>query len=864
MSEASGVSAVGNRAPRDKHTLSAAKQRLVALLSKDREERARPIVARGEDQPSELSFGQRRLWFLHRRSPESTAYNEFVRLHLEGQLDVEAFRESLAAVVRRHAVLRTTFRETGSGPVQVVDSNLVPVLQFYDLSTLSRDARARSLDVLQRCELKMPFDLAAGPIVRARLVRLNAGEHELLFSVHHIACDAWSFGIFVRELGAAYAAIVNGEPPSLPQIEIQYTDYARWQSEAAGTPSATAQLEYWRRQLPEPAPVLELPFARPRPDVRTASGITASFTLSADLAVSVRRLAGEEHATPFMVLLAAFHSLLHRYTGENDIRVGTPVAGRTRIEAEPLIGFFVNTLVMRGDVSGEPSFRELLRRTRAIGLAAYANQDVPFDHLVEALRTKCDLSHTPLFQALFVLQNAPVGELTLPGLTITPIEVDRGTSKFDVALSMTETADGFKGSFECSADLFDAASVARMAAHYAELLASAVDTPDERVSALRLLSTAERHDLVVDQTDTRVFDSAEPVHGAFARQAASRPGDIAPELVFMFPGQGSQYVRMGADLYGDAPTFRKEVDACADLLRAHLGGQDIRRLLWPAVGTETARARELLDDTQYTQPAIFVTEYALARLFISWGLVPQILMSHSVGEYVAACLAGVFTLADALALVAARGRLIQSLPEDAMLAVLASEEALRGRLREGVALAAGNGAAQCVVAGRPDAIAVLEASLTARGIACRALRTSHAFHSPMMEPIPSRFRAELERVVLRPPAIRCLSSVTGTWLTDADATDPDYWVRHLRETVRFSDGLMLLADGMPRMLVEVGPGRALTRLARRAFESGAAPTIVPSMRDENDTESDVTVVMSALAEMWMSGAAVDWDQAQPR
>jgi amino acid adenylation domain-containing protein len=509
------------------HTLSAAKQRLVALLSKDREERARPLVARGEDQPAELSFGQRRLWFLHRWSPGSTAYNEFVRLHFEGELDVQALRESLAAVVRRHAVLRTTFRASENGPVQVVDSSLVPLLQFYDLSTLSEDARARSLDVLQRCELTLAFDLAAGPIVRARLVCLGAGEHELLFSVHHIACDGWSLGIFVRELGAAYAAIVNGEPPSLPRLDIQYADYARWQREAAETPSAMAQLEYWRRQLPEPAPVLELPFARQRPDVRTAAGITESFTLSADLAASVRRLAAEEHATPFMLLLAAFYSLLHRYTGENDIRVGTPVAGRTRVETEPLIGFFVNTLVMRGDVSGEPSFRELLRRTRATGLAAYANQDVPFDHLVETLRTKRDLSHTPLFQALFVLQNAPVGELTLPGLTITPIEVDRGTSKFDVALSMTETADGFKGSFECSADLFDAACVVRMAGHYAQLLSSAIDTPDERVSALRLLSPGERHDLVAGQTDTRVFDSAEPLHRAFARRAASRPGDVA-------------------------------------------------------------------------------------------------------------------------------------------------------------------------------------------------------------------------------------------------------------------------------------------------------------------------------------------------
>ncbi len=293
--------------------------------------------------------------------------------------------------------------------------------------------------------------------------------------------------------------------------------------------------------------MLDLPFARPRPDVRTPAGTTEFVSLGADLSAKVQRLAREENATAFMVLLAAFHALLHRYTGETDIRVGTPVAGRTRVETEPLIGFFVNTLVMRGDLSGEPSFRELVRRVRATGLAAYAHQDVPFEHLVETLRTRRDLSHTPLFQALFVLQNAPISEFALPGLRITPIEVDRGTSKFDVGLSLTESAEGFKGALECSTDLFDAASVRRMAGHFTELLSSAVETPDEHVSTLRLLSPSERHELLEMAgsrqqaagssndvaTSCRLpaagcrLDSDEPLHRAFARQAASRPGDVA-------------------------------------------------------------------------------------------------------------------------------------------------------------------------------------------------------------------------------------------------------------------------------------------------------------------------------------------------
>ncbi len=288
-------------------------------------------------------------------------------------------------------------------------------------------------------------------------------------------------------------------------------------------------------------------------------------------------------------------------------------------------------------------------------------------------------------------------------------------------------------------------------------------------------------------------------------------------------------------------------------------------MLWPPGGAATARAGEL-HQTQYTQPATFVIEYALARLWMSWGVVPQALVGHSVGEYVAACLAGVFTLSDALALIAARGRLVQSLPAGAMLAVFMSEDDLDARLPAGVTIAAVNGRTQCVVAGRTEAVAAFERALVTQGVACKALRTSHAFHSPMMDPILAAFGAELGRVTLRPPAIRCLSNLTGTWLTDRDATDPGYWIRHLRETVRFGDCLETLRDygasaaSVERVLVEVGPGRTLSQLARRAFEGSATPTIVASMRDATDTRTDIAAVMSALGRMWTSGVTVDWDQ----
>jgi amino acid adenylation domain-containing protein len=514
-----------HRTPTDNAELSPAKRRLVELLEQDRRQRAQPIARRPQGEDAVLSFGQRRLWFLDRWSPGSTTYNEFVRLRLEGPLDVEALRASVATVVERHAALRTVFREAPTGAVQVVVPDLVPALEHDDLTALSPAERAAALEARQQHELEAPFDLAAGPLVRARLVRLSGELHELLFSVHHIACDGWSLGIFVRELATCYTAFERGEAPVLPALPIQYADYARWQIEAAESPNAAAQLAYWKRQLPEPAPVLDLPFARPRPAVRGSAGLTEFFTIGPELAAKVGSLARDLDATPFMVLMAVFQALLHRYTGDLDVRVGTPVAGRTRVEAEALIGFFVNMLVLRGDFTGEPTFRELVRRTRATSLAAYAHQEVSFERLVDALGARRTLAHTPLFQAGFVLQNAPVAPLALPRLRVSPVEVDRGTSKFDLLLSLTEAAGGFRGALECSADLFDAATAARMVGHFTELLASAMVQPDERVARLPLLTAEERR--AATRMETRTFASDELLHVAFARQAAARPDQIA-------------------------------------------------------------------------------------------------------------------------------------------------------------------------------------------------------------------------------------------------------------------------------------------------------------------------------------------------
>ena len=505
--------------------LSPAKRRLLELLAKDQQHRAQPIEALPPGAPAALSFGPRRLWFLDRWAPGATTYNEFVRLRLDGRLAVDALRRSLALVVERHAVLRTVFHDTPAGTVQQVDPAQVPVLELVDRSALAPAAEAEAMAELQARELTTPFDLAAGPVVRAVLVELGPDRHELLFSVHHIACDGWSLGIFVRELATSYAAFLRGDAPALPALPIQYADYARWQVAMAQTPTAAAQLAYWKRQLPEPAPVLDLPFARPRPAVRGAAGVTAFFSLDAELTTAIHHLARAEDATPFMVLIAAFQALLHRYTGDLDIRIGTPVAGRTRRETEGLIGFFVNMLVIRGDLAGEPTFRELVGRARTTSLAAYANQDVPFERLVDELGARRSAAITPLFQVAIVLQNAPVEPLALAELRVTPIEVDRGTAKFDLLLSLTETPTGLRGGLECSADLFDAAVAARMVEHVTVLLTSAVAQPETPIARLAMLGGAEHQ--AVTAIHTRAFPSDELLHAAFSRQAAARPDHIA-------------------------------------------------------------------------------------------------------------------------------------------------------------------------------------------------------------------------------------------------------------------------------------------------------------------------------------------------
>ena len=430
-----------------------------------------------------LSFAQQRLWFLHQLEPESAAYNLPSAVRLVDALDTDALERSLNEIVRRHESLRTTFDIFGGQPRQVIAAARPVRLAPVDLSELPAHERAAQVQRLVEEEVRRPFDLARGPLFRARLLKLGAREHVLLLVMHHIVSDDWSMGVLVRELSSLYAAYREGAEPRLAELPVQYADYAIWQREYLTGAVLDEQLSYWREHLGGELPVLELPADRARPPVQSHRGAEELLELDAHLAEGLRALGREGGATLYMVLLAAFDVLLYRYTGQTDIVVGTPVAGRTRAEVEGLIGFFVNTLALRVRVSGRESFRELLRRVRGITVGAFAHQELPFERVVEELRPERSTSHAPLFQVMFALQNASTEELELAGVDVEELDAETETAKLDLRLSALETTEGISLSIRYRTDLFDAPRVERMLAHYRNLLEGIV--ADARAAHLR-------------------------------------------------------------------------------------------------------------------------------------------------------------------------------------------------------------------------------------------------------------------------------------------------------------------------------------------------------------------------------------------
>ncbi len=476
------------------------------------------------EQQFPLSFAQQRLWLLDQLLPSGSVYNLPRVVRLAGELDVEVLRRAFDELVRRHEVLRTRFEVHDGEPVQVIEPQLSVAVEAEDLGALAPAQREAEAQRRARQEAQAPFDLERGPLVRARLLRLAPTEHWLLFSLHHIVTDGWSMGVLMRELSVLYGAYRRGEPSPLAELPVQYADYALWQREWLQGGVLEQQLAYWKQALAE-LPVLELPTDRPRPMVASYRGARLSFELGEELTRGLKALSRREGATLFMTLLAAFQVLLYRYSGQEDLAVGVPIAGRSRPELEGLIGFFVNTLVLRVDASGNPSFLELLARVRENALDAYAHQDLPFEKLVEALAPKRDLSRNPLFQASLVLQNTPPGELKLEGLDVQRVEgIGSESAKFDLDFELTESAGRLSGSIQYATDLFDAATIERLVGHWRVLLEGIVADPEQRISHLPLLTEAERHQLLIEWNDTAVeYPRDRCIHQLFEAQVERTP-----------------------------------------------------------------------------------------------------------------------------------------------------------------------------------------------------------------------------------------------------------------------------------------------------------------------------------------------------
>jgi amino acid adenylation domain-containing protein len=482
-----------------------------------------PVLAR--DRPLPLSFGQERLWFLDQLEPGSPLYNVPVSLRLRGRLNVPALVRAFREIVRRHEVLRTSFISREGGPVQVVAAEAEEALEIplVDLRGLRGLRDLRELSRLAQEEAQRPFDLARAPLLRLCLMRMDVEDHALLATIHHIVSDGWSLGVLIREVAALYAAYCAGRPSPLPALPVQYADFAAWQRGWLQGDVLEGELAFWREQLAGAPQAIALPADRPRPPLQGVAGRHLRFTLPRQLATRVQALAKERGATLFMALLAAFEVQIHRYTGRGDFLVGSPVAGRNRREVEDLIGFFVNALVLRARLRGETRVEDLLDQVRQTALAAFARQDLPFEKLVQLPEVARDASRSPLFQVLFVLQNAPAEALALPGLTLETLEAESGTSKFDLTLSMAETPAGLSGFLEYSTDLFDESTAARMLGHFRHLLADLAADPRRRVSELSLLGAEERRQLLTAWNDSRAEVPALPFHRLFEAQVRAAP-----------------------------------------------------------------------------------------------------------------------------------------------------------------------------------------------------------------------------------------------------------------------------------------------------------------------------------------------------
>nr|MDP9121792.1 amino acid adenylation domain-containing protein [Acidobacteriota bacterium] len=514
---------------------------------------APPLVRIDRDVELPLSFGQQRLWFIHQLDPESSAYNIPLSLRLAGRLQVPALELALSAVVRRHEALRSRFPVEGGRPVLVIDAEARQKVPVVDLRGLPPLAHGPEVQRLGTENIRRPFDLAGGPLLRTALLRLEDEEWVALFVLHHIVSDGWSTGVLAREVSACYRAQLTGGDAGLSELPVQYADFAFWQRSWLAGPVLESEIGHWRRRLQGVAPLLDLPVDRQRPPVQSFRGAARSFVLREALVEGLRTLCRGSGATLFMALLSAFQALLSHLSGQEDFAVGTSVAGRNRLEIEGLIGFFVNTLVLRADLAGNPTGGELLRRNRQETLEAYAHQDLPFEKLVGELAPERSLAHAPLCQAMLVLQNLPTQDLAMPGVVSTVVDFGVGTSQVDLTLTLYEIEGRLGGTMTYASDLFEGTTIERWIGRLEAVLSAYVENVEIAVADLPLLGAAERHQVVREWSGSEASEEAE-----------------SGTIVGLFEAQVDRLGEAVAVVCGEALLSYGELDRLANRLGHHL------------------------------------------------------------------------------------------------------------------------------------------------------------------------------------------------------------------------------------------------------------------------------------------------------
>ena len=475
-----------------------------------------------------LSFAQERLWFLAQLEPENFAYNVPHAFHIDGRFDIRFFEQAIKEVIRRHDILRTTFGSINGVPYQIIAPELNFKLEVCDLSNSSSSEQQSEVAYLAKKESRYVFDLAKVPLFRVLLIRLNDREHVLLLTMHHIISDRWSLGILKRELTILYNTYSQGNNTCLPELSVQYADFAEWQRQLLTGEVLQSQLTYWKQQLADAPVLLDLPADHSRPAVQRYRGDIVKFTLSVELTRKLRDLGHQSEGTLYMTLLAAFATLLYRYTNQEDLVIGSPIANRQRSELESLIGFFVNTLALRVNLKGNPPFSELLKTVRHIALDAYAHQDLPFEKLVEELQPERSMSYSPLFQVMFILQNAPKTAFELSNISLTPLDMNTGTAKFDLTFSLTESEHGIKGDLKYNTDLFTLERIERMVSHFQILLESVATNPKGKIANLSILGEDERNQILVEWNKTQSdYPQGKCIHQLFEEQVESTPNATA-------------------------------------------------------------------------------------------------------------------------------------------------------------------------------------------------------------------------------------------------------------------------------------------------------------------------------------------------